>query len=150
MNPIPRLQRELNELKNDPPFMCSAGLINNKDFFNWQVTIAAPEDSPYCGGLFLVDVSFPTSYPIEPPEIWFQTPIFHPNIHPEEGNVAPGFLKRVWTPRLTINKFLLLLIALLNNPHPYYPLNRDAADLYNNNIREYDNTVRQRTATFSL
>ncbi len=145
-----RLQKELKELNDDPPFTCTAGLIDKDDFYNWQVTIQAPDDSPYCGGLFLLNIHFPSNYPIEHPQVYFETPIFHPNIEPEGGYICLDILDNHWTPALTISKVLSSLVSLLNNPNPKSPLNGEAADLYENNRRKYDDTVRQWTKKYSL
>ena len=73
----------MNELiffNKDPPANCSACLINDNDFFHWKVTIKGPKDTPYQGGVFLLNIHFPSNYAFRSPECYFTTKIYHPNI----------------------------------------------------------------------
>ena len=60
--------------------------------YNWRATIIGPEDSPYKGGLFFLNITFPTDYPFKPPKVSFVTKIYHPNIN-ANGGICLDILK---------------------------------------------------------
>jgi ubiquitin-protein ligase len=51
------------------------------DLFEWRAIIEGPPETPYSQGLFLLKITVPQSYPLEPPKVKFLTKVFHPNIH---------------------------------------------------------------------
>ena len=123
-----RLQKELIELQRDPPTNCSAGPLGD-DIMNWRATITGPDDSPYAGGVFFLDIEFPSDYPFKPPVVKFITPILHPNIN-ASGGICLDILKNNWSAALTASKLLLSISSLLNEPNPDDPLVHDLAHLY--------------------
>lgn len=103
---LKRIQRELQELGRDPPANCSAGPVGD-DLFHWQATIMGPDDSPYSGGVFFLDIHFPADYPFKPPKVSFTTRIYHCNIN-SNGGICLDILKDQWSPALTISKVWIL------------------------------------------
>jgi ubiquitin-conjugating enzyme E2 D/E len=135
-----RLQKELIELQRDPPTNCSAGPLGD-DIMKWRATITGPDDSPYAGGVFFLDIEFPSDYPFKPPVVKFITPILHPNIN-ASGGICLDILKNNWSAALTASKLLLSISSLLNEPNPDDPLVHDLAHLYKSNRDEYMAKVR--------
>ncbi|URE31091.1 ubiquitin-conjugating enzyme [Musa troglodytarum] len=112
-----RIQKELKDLERDPPVSCSAGPVG-EDMFHWQATIMGPVDSPYAGGVFLVNIHFPPDYPFKPPKVSFRTKVFHPNVN-SNGSICLDILKEQWSPALTISKVTMPLISPgFRNKHP--------------------------------
>ncbi len=127
---LKRIQRELQELGRDPPSNCSAGPIG-EDLFHWQATIMGPDDSPYSGGVFFLDIHFPADYPFKPPKMSFTTRIYHCNVN-NNGGICLDILKDQWSPALTISKVLLSICSLLTDPNPNDPLVPEIAQVNNN------------------
>jgi ubiquitin-conjugating enzyme E2 D/E len=143
MSTIQRLNKELIDLKTNPPTNCSAGLIDD-DIYHWQATIIGPDDTPYSGGVFELRIDFPQDYPFKPPNVVFITKIFHCNIN-YNGNICLDILKDQWSPALTINKVLLSICSLMNDQNPNDPLTPDAADLYINDYQQFLDSAKKYT-----
>ena len=142
-----RINKELLDLKNTPPDNCSAG-PKGDDLFNWSATIIGPENSPFQGGIFNLSIYFPTDYPFKPPKMNFITKIYHPNIS-RKGEICLDILKDQWSPALTIDKILLSICSLLEDPNPDDPLVPDIATQYKNNRVAYDMTAREWTQYYA-
>jgi len=95
-------RKELEVLTKDPLGDCSPTLVNG-EMFHWQVSIHGPPGSPYEGGLFFLNITFPADYPFKPPRVHFTTLILHPNIS-SSGSICLDILDARWTPALTISK----------------------------------------------
>ncbi len=147
MSTIQRLNKELIDLKNNPPTNCSAGIVDD-DIFTWQATIIGPADSPYQDGVFNLKIEFPQDYPFKPPKIMFITKIYHCNIN-ESGMICLDILKDQWSPALTISKVLLSICSLMDDPNPNDPLNIDAAQLYNQNKNMFIKTAQDYTLKYA-
>jgi len=148
MNSHKRLQQELSEISTDPPVGCSGGLVDD-DLFHWTASIVGPEGCPYDGGVFLLDVKFPSDYPFKPPKMKFLTKIFHPNIAQHGGSICLDILKEQWSPALTLPRVLLSLMSLLNDPNPDDPLESEVANMYTRDRLKFDNVARSWTQKYA-
>ncbi len=135
-----RLTKELKELTENPITNCSAAPIDN-DITKWSATIIGPEDTPYAGGVFKFNITFPKTYPIEPPQISFITPIYHCNF--SGSSICLDILKHNWSPALSISKVLISICSLLNDPNPSSALNGEAARLYLSDKDKYNAKVKE-------
>ena len=107
-----------------------------------------PEDSPYSGGVFFLNIHFPPDYPFKPPKCTFTTKIYHANIN-SNGAICLDILKDQWSPALTISKVLLSISSLLNDPNPDDPLVPEIATLYKNNRVQHDSSAREWTSRYA-
>jgi ubiquitin-conjugating enzyme E2 D/E len=150
MSTLKRLQKEYRDLQKAPVPGVSAGPVCEDNLFQWNATILGPEDSSYSGGLFLLKIAFPATYPFSPPKLQFVTKVYHPNIN-ENGGICLDILKEVaWSPALGIEKVLLSLISLLPAPNADDPLVPEAARLFKTDRAKYESTVREWTRRFAM
>lgn len=136
-----RLLIEMNTMAKDPPPGCSASPIKPEELDKWRAVITGPPGSVYEDGIFELSIVFPPFYPFSAPKVTFNTRIFHCNIF--EKNICLDILKDQWSPALTIDKVLLSIMSLLQDPNPRDPLNREAAELYCNNRGEYNRKAKE-------
>ncbi|KAH3758485.1 ubiquitin-conjugating enzyme family protein [Pelomyxa schiedti] len=142
-----RLQKELRDFEVDPPSNCSAGPVKD-DLHHWHATIIGPDGSPYSGGIFRLDIHFPSDYPFRPPKMVFLNRVFHPNIN-RNGAICIDILKDQWSPALTISRVLLSISSLLTEPNPNDPLDGESAHLLKTNPSKYNQIAREYTARYA-
>ncbi|XP_072122413.1 ubiquitin-conjugating enzyme E2 D4-like isoform X1 [Mobula birostris] len=143
-----RIQKEYQDLERDPPALCSAGPVGD-DYFHWQATIMGPSDSPYQGGVFFLNIHFPSDYPFKPPKVSFTTKIYHPNIN-SNGSICLDILRSQWSPALTLSKVLLSICSLLCDPNPDDPLVPEIAHTYKSDREKYNKLARDWTNKYAM
>mmetsp|Transcript_22833 Transcript_22833/g.28074 ORF Transcript_22833/g.28074 Transcript_22833/m.28074 type:complete len:148 (-) Transcript_22833:37-480(-) len=143
-----RITKELKDLENDPPGNCSAGPIGD-DMFKWKGTIMGPADTPYEGGVFFLNITFPKDYPFKPPKIQFITKIYHCNVN-DKGGICLDILKDNWSPALTISKVLVSISSLLSDPNPDDPLVPEIAKLYKSDKKKHNKNAAAWTQKYAM
>jgi len=143
-----RIMKEINDLKKDAPDNCSAGQRGD-DVYTWDAVILGPTDCPYQGGMFKLEIHFPSDYPFKPPKVIFLTKIYHPNVS-TSGAICLDILKDQWSPALTIGKVLLSICSLLTDANPKDPLMPDIAEQFISDRQAFDETARDWTRRFAM
>eukprot|EP00184_Porphyridium_aerugineum_P007149 CAMPEP_0184699622 /NCGR_PEP_ID=MMETSP0313-20130426/5833_1 /TAXON_ID=2792 /ORGANISM="Porphyridium aerugineum, Strain SAG 1380-2" /LENGTH=149 /DNA_ID=CAMNT_0027158741 /DNA_START=245 /DNA_END=694 /DNA_ORIENTATION=- len=142
-----RIVKETERLQAEPaPGISAVPHENNPRHFN--VIIQGPDDSPYAGGIFKLELFLPEDYPMTPPKVRFLTRIYHPNID-RLGRICLDILKDKWSPALQIRTVLLSIQALLSAPNPDDPLNNEAAERWKKEEAKAIQTAKQWTATYA-
>lgn len=147
MSTLQRLQYELKNAKE----LHEYGIVIETDetnIYKWTITIQGPDDSPYQEGRFKLSVEFPSNYPFAPPSINFITKIYHCNVN-NSGGICLDILKDQWSPALTINKVILSIISLLNDPNPDDPLIPEIAQIYLNDRAQYIENAKRHTLIYA-
>lgn len=104
--------------------------------------------TPYEGGIYFLDITFPSDYPFQPPKVVFRTRVFHCNVD-SSGNVSLEIIKDNWSPALTITKVLLAIRSIFTKPDPYNPLVPGIARLYLADKAKHDELASEWTLRFA-
>lgn len=144
---VKRIRRELAEITLEPPPNCSAG-PKGDNLYEWNSTILGPPGSVYEGGVFFLDIHFPSDYPFKPPKVTFRTRIYHCNVN-SQGVICLDILKDNWSPALTISKVLLSVCSLLTDCNPADPLVGSIATHFLSNREDHDKQAREWTQRYA-
>ncbi|KAM7045549.1 ubiquitin-conjugating enzyme E2 D4-like [Molossus nigricans] len=145
---VRRLQKEFLDLSRHPPELCSAGPLE-EDILTWQAVVIGPQGSPYEGGVFFLDIVFPSTYPLKPPQVQFSTPIYHPNVN-ESGCIGLDLLTSKWAPTCTISQMLLAICAMLADPSPDDILDPEIANMFLEDKPKFDLQARKWTEEYAM
>lgn len=94
----------------------SLELYNPTDLRLWKLTVEGPAGTPYENGRFKLTMKFPPEFPFKPPEVFFNTMIFHPNIS-SQGHVCLDVLMAEWSPHRSLRTMMKNIRKLLANPN---------------------------------
>eukprot|EP01120_Amphizonella_sp_Union-15-10_P017308 TRINITY_DN9581_c0_g1_i1.p1 TRINITY_DN9581_c0_g1~~TRINITY_DN9581_c0_g1_i1.p1 ORF type:complete len:171 (-),score=17.42 TRINITY_DN9581_c0_g1_i1:135-647(-) len=151
-----RLLKELKQLTTEqsetrPELLdVNLTLISEDDLFRWRATIRGPEDTPYQGGLFDLDLVVPSNYPLASPMVTFSTKVFHPNVHFTTGEICLDLLKSAWSAVYTLQSVCRSIISLLAHPEGDSPLNCDCGNLIRGgDLRGYRSMARMYTRLYA-
>uniref|UniRef100_A0A8C2YIB0 UBC core domain-containing protein n=1 Tax=Chinchilla lanigera TaxID=34839 RepID=A0A8C2YIB0_CHILA len=100
----------------------------------FHVVIAGPQDSPFEGWTFKLEIFLPETYSMVAPRVHFMTKIYHPNVD--------NILKDKWSPALQIHTVMLLIQALLSAPNPDDPSANDVAEQWKTSEAQVIETTR--------
>lgn len=132
--------RDLKKMCADsPPGVTGSPLSDN--IMMWEAVIFGPKGTPYEDGTFRLKLEFTEEYPNKPPRVMFISKIFHPNVY-ADGSICMDILSSAWSPTYDVMAILISIQSLLDSPNPLSPANNVAAQLYNDNKREYEKRVR--------
>lgn len=146
------LSRQLKDLQKNPVEGFSAGLVED-NIYEWEILIMGSQDTLYEGGFFKAHLTFPKSYPIDPPTMVFVTEMYHPNVYPD-GTVCISILhppgddkygyeqaSERWSPVHTVETILVSVISMLSSPNDESPANIEAAKEYRDNYPAFKKKV---------
>uniref|UniRef100_A0A8C9RKK4 Ubiquitin-conjugating enzyme E2A (RAD6 homolog) n=1 Tax=Scleropages formosus TaxID=113540 RepID=A0A8C9RKK4_SCLFO len=120
-------------LQEDPPAGVS-GAPSENNIMVWNA-------APFCfSGTFKLTIEFTEEYPNKPPTVRFVSKMFHPNVY-ADGSICLDILQNRWSPTYDVSSILTSIQSLLDEPNPNSPANSQAAQLYQENKREYEKRV---------
>mmetsp|Transcript_59744 Transcript_59744/g.105076 ORF Transcript_59744/g.105076 Transcript_59744/m.105076 type:complete len:195 (-) Transcript_59744:53-637(-) len=143
-----RIKKEIEDLRNDK----ASGMSVVVDPYNPKHltgTLKGPDDTPYAGGVFEVDIIIPDDYPFSPPKMKFVTKVWHPNVSSVTGAICLDILKDQWSPALTMKTAMLSLQALMCSPEPNDPQDAVVATMYKERQAEFVSTAKYWTESYA-
>ncbi|KAH7927662.1 hypothetical protein BV22DRAFT_1151160 [Leucogyrophana mollusca] len=143
-----RVNKEIADCKNDRSSNIRIDLIDSSPF-HLKGSFPGPQDTPYEGGHFEVDIVIPDSYPFQPVKMKFITKVYHPNVSSASGAICLDILKDAWSPVLTLKSTLISLQSLLCSPEPNDPQDAEVAKHYTTSKRSFDDTARYWTQIYA-
>ncbi|KAF8802198.1 hypothetical protein BYT27DRAFT_7197282 [Phlegmacium glaucopus] len=135
-----RVNKEITDCKNDKSSQIKIDLIDESPF-HLKGSFPGPQDTPYEGGHFEVDIVIPESYPFQPVKMKFITKVYHPNISSASGAICLDILKDAWSPVLTLKSTLISLQSLLCSPEPNDPQDAEVAKHYMTSKSSFEDTA---------
>ncbi|KAJ7046391.1 ubiquitin-conjugating enzyme/RWD-like protein [Mycena alexandri] len=144
-----RVNKEIADCKNDKTSNIRIDLVDSSPF-HLKGSFPGPEDTPYQGGLFEVDIVIPDSYPFQPVKMKFITKVYHPNVSSASGAICLDILKDAWSPVLTLKSTLISLQSLLCSPEPNDPQDAEVAKHYTTSKRSFEETAIYWTKTYAM
>ena len=121
---------------------------SKENIFHWNGKILGPRDTPFDGGIFVLDIFFSKDHPFKPPTCRMRTKMFHPNIS-STGHICLELFNRDWFPRLSVEKILLSISSILDTPVMDHPVNKKAAQCLRTDRHNYDCIVREYTRKYA-
>ncbi|EIM86256.1 uncharacterized protein STEHIDRAFT_98645 [Stereum hirsutum FP-91666 SS1] len=143
-----RVNKEIADCKNDKSSKIDLELVDNSPF-HLIGSFDGPEDTPYQGGHFQVDIVIPDSYPFQPVKMKFITKVYHPNVSSASGAICLDILKDAWSPVLTLKSTLISLQSLLCSPEPNDPQDAEVAKHYMTSRSSFEDTARYWTQVYA-
>lgn len=80
-SPQPTRPPLFHSLTNNPLVLTRSvytGPVSENDFFKWSCLISGPSDTPFEGGVFEAEMTFPRDYPLSPPKVNKTPLLFRP------------------------------------------------------------------------
>ena len=111
---IGRIQKEIDSIIQNPQE--GVALIEDYNEGKAIFLMSGPKGTPYEEGIFKIIAVF-KEYPFKPPELTFETKIYHPIICKKTGLICPCITAKDWIPTYTIVYLLEWLRNLRINPN---------------------------------
>ena len=157
---LDRIVEEYKEITGSP--ISGSGLtisLENNNYREWKSTLLGPKDTSYKGGLFLISIKFPESYPEKAPEVCFLTPLYHLNVNPKApkssgdgveslGHVSIKTLNQ-WKPEYRMKEVFVYLYALFYTTDLDNPYGVERAEEFRENRAFYEEKIKYFTKKYA-
>ena len=146
-----RITRELAQIKGAESEIYTVEPVND-DLFHWKGEIRGPNETPYEGGIFKIDIVFPPDYPLRSPQIKFDTKIYHPDVI-TEGERAGKFCLEIlsdWHPKTRIKDILESIYSFIHFPVSEGAVNAEIAREMREDIQLFNEKAAKWTKDYAM
>lgn len=144
-----RLRKELEQASEyGIPDVKNIGPLGD-NLLEWRAKVYGPEDSPYEGGLFSIDINFPPEYPLKAPSVKFRTVVYHPSICKSSGKLCDEILSNSWRPNRGVKYVISTIADILSYPSSTSPVNSEIARQYERNRKQFNKTAKEWTRLYA-
>ena len=151
---VQNLEDEFQNMEEDPDedrfFVNEQFYHTNRIQWDCCILIDDKEITAYQNAVIVVTLTFPAEYPFKPPAVFFKTPVFHPYVSEETGELCSCILRENWS--ITNNNrhvrdVLSQLHAMIISDGDNYDdrnicINREIQELRNNNYPLFFSVIR--------
>ena len=138
-----RLENEFKALSKNPVCNCIVELQDPNNIHKWTVHMAGPEGTAYEEGVFTLSFVFPDNYPFKCPDVKFVTPMYHPNIKKDTGEICMDVFASSWSPTQKVKDILEKLVSLIKSPTTDSPLESEICQEYLKNPKQFEKKVKE-------
>ena len=136
-----RLANEFKGLTSAP--VCGAKVSQEGSINKWKVVLPGPKGSAYEDGTFNLSFVFPDNYPFKYPDVKFITPMYHPNIKKDNGEICMDIFANSWSPTQKVRDIIEKLASLLVHPSTDSPLESEIAQEFLKDHKKWEKNVRE-------
>ena len=117
-------------------------IVEEGNFNKWNIILPGPKFSAYEDCDFNISFEF-ENYPFRCPEVKFITPIYHPNIKKDTGEICMNAFYKDWTPTMTVLNIIEKIVSILAFPSIESPIEYEIAKEYSQNYNQWKNKVKE-------
>ena len=125
-----------------------------------DATLLGPEETPYDGGAFHLEVTIPTNYPLVAPSVvlvfWnnmqvhFVTKIYHPRVDKDDGKFCNEAIAENWKAVNNLTTVMTTVYEMLQNyANCEMAVDPDIGDEVRNNRAAFEETAKQWTEKYA-
>ncbi|KAK8808288.1 ubiquitin-conjugating enzyme [Blastocystis sp. subtype 4] len=143
-----KVTKELKKLEKDPLDFATLTLRDGTNIVD--ATMLGPEESPYDGGAFHLEISVPNNYPLVAPTVRFVTKIYHPLVDKDEGKFCNEAIAANWKAVSNLTTVLNTVYEMLQNyASCEMALDPDIGDEVRNNREAFEKTAAEWTEKYA-
>ena len=110
-----RLEKDLQQFESEAISFVTLEFPSEDSLTVIIIHITPEQNSPYFTSKVSFTLTFPESYPIDPPKLKCINKIFHPNIN-YNGSVCLPLVREDWSPTVSLSSIIYGLIFILTYP----------------------------------